>query len=35
MVLITGTLIWDSSLPDDAGWLLFSEHLHAGGPTLS
>ena len=31
--LITGTLIWDSTLPDDAGWLLFSEQLHAGGPT--
>jgi hypothetical protein len=34
MALITGTLIWDSSLPDDAGWLLFSEQLHAEGPTL-
>ena len=32
--LITGTLIWDSTLPDDPGCLLFSEQLHAGGPTL-
>jgi len=34
MTNITGVLIWDATLPDDHGWVMFSEQLNEGGPTL-
>src|SRR5712691_12665663 len=34
MADISGVVIWDATLPDDHGWLIFSEQLNEGGPTF-